>query len=99
MKNKIIYILGGMAVIAIVIVVFISIKQSSADIKPRVNTPSLKTKLQLCPDEWIDNQMPSTDLKKSETQYFIFNGKRRELNEFDVEWIQKNCSLKKQVVY
>jgi len=92
MKNKIIYILGGMAVIGIVIIVFISIK-------PIVNAPSLKTKLQQCPDEWIDNQMPSTDLKKSETQYFIFNGKRRELYEFDVEWIQKNCGLKKQVVY
>lgn len=92
MKNKIIYILGGVAVIGIVIIVFILIK-------PIVSTPSLKTKLQQCPEEWIDNQMPSTDLKKSETQYFILNGERRDLYEFDVEWIQKNCSLKKQIVY
>lgn len=51
MKNKIIYIFGGMAVIGFVIIVFISIK-------PIVNTPNLKTKLQLCPDEWLpDNEI------------------------------------------
>jgi hypothetical protein len=99
MNNKIIYTFGGIAIMAIIIVVFILIKQSSADSKPRASTPNLKTKLQQCPDEWIDNQMPSTDLKKSETQYFILNGERRELYEFDVEWIQKNCGLKKQIVY
>lgn len=99
MKNKIIYIFGVIATMAIVIIVFILIKQSSADIKQRVSTPNLKMKLQQCPDEWIDNQMPSTDLKKSETQYYILNGERRELYEFDIEWIQKNCGLKKQIVY
>lgn len=99
MKNKTIYLFGGLAIIVIVIIVSILIKQSSANIKPQTNTSNLNTRLQQCPDEWIDNQMPSTDLKKSETQYFILNGVRRELNEFDVEWIQKNCSLKKQEVF
>jgi hypothetical protein len=99
MKNKTIYIFSGLAIIVIVIIVFILIKQSSSEIKSQANTSNLKTKFQQCPDEWIDNQMPSTDLKKSETQYFILNGERRELDEFDIAWIQKNCSLKKQVVF
>lgn len=92
MENKIIYILGGVAVIGIVIIVFFLIK-------PIVNLPNLKTKLQQCPEEWIDDQMPTADLKKSETQYFILNGERRELYEFNEEWIQKNCSIKKQTVF
>lgn len=99
MNNKIIYIFGSIALIAIVIIVFVLIKKPLPGIKPRVNTPNLKAKLQQCPDKWIDNQMPSTDPKKLETQYFILNGERRELYEFDAEWIQKNCSLKKQVVF
>ncbi len=69
------------------------------EIKSQENSPDLNTKLRQCPDKWIDNQMPSTDKIKPETQYFIFNGERRELNEFDIEWVQKNCNLKKQIVF
>ena len=43
--------------------------------------------------------MPSTDRKGSDTQYFILNGVRRELSEFDTEWIQKTCGLKKQEAF
>lgn len=96
---KNIYIFWCVLVAAIVIIVFISIKLSVLYMKPQANTPNLKMKLQQCPDEWIDNQMPLTDQKKVETQYFILNGKRRELTEFDLEWIQKNCGLKKQEVF
>jgi len=88
MKNKIIYIFLGIVAIVILINIFILMKQSF-----------INSKLQQCPDEWIDNQMPSIGPKKLERQYFILNGERREIDEFDMEWIQKNCSLKKQEVF
>ncbi len=56
-------------------------------------------KLQLCPDVWIDNQMPGDFSEKYQRQYFILNEKRRELEEFDFEWVQENCNLEKQIVY
>lgn len=99
MKNKTIYIFLGLPIIVIIIIAVILIKYQAFEIKLPVITPDSKTKLQQCPDEWIDNQMPSIDPKKAETQYFILNGERRELDEFDAEWIQKNCSLKKQEVF
>jgi hypothetical protein len=44
--------------------------------------------------------MPSTDDSTGKgAQYFIYQGKRRELSEFDFEWVQKNCNLTPQVVY
>jgi hypothetical protein len=57
-------------------------------------------KLRVCPEEWIINKMPSTDDSTGKgAQYFIYQGKRRELSEFDFEWVQKNCNLTPQVVY
>lgn len=53
--------------------------------------------LQVCPDEWIQNKMPSTDAQ-SANEYFIYEGKRREIKEFDMEWVKKNCSIKPQIV-
>lgn len=56
-------------------------------------------KLQKCPDEWIENRMPSTDTSRV-NQYFIVDGQRRELEEFDLEWIRNNCDIKApQIVY
>ena len=31
-------------------------------------------------------------------EYFILEGKRRELKEFDLDWIKKNCDIKPQIV-
>lgn len=83
----------------LILILVLLLTSCTSDIKSQTNTPNLNIKLQQCPDQWIDNQMPSTDKIKSETQYFIFNGERRELNEFDIEWVQKNCNPKKQVVF
>jgi len=88
MKKSIVYIFYSIIAIAIVIIGFVLIKQSF-----------INSKLQQCPNEWIDNQMPSVGPKKLERQYFILNGERREIDEFDMEWIQKNCNLKKQKVF
>jgi len=99
MKNKIIYIFLGVVVVFIFIIVFILMKQSPLDSKLQTDMSNLKTKLKQCPDEWIDNQMPSIGPEKIERQYFILNGERREIDEFDMEWIQKNCGLRKQRVF
>ncbi len=53
--------------------------------------------LQVCPEEWIQNKMPSTDAQ-SANEYFIYEGKRREIKEFDMEWVKKNCTIKPQIV-
>ncbi len=83
---------------AVVIVVFM-LKKQATEINLPENTTIIKTKLQQCPDKWFDNRMPSVISKTPEIrEYFIFEGGRRELDEFDLEWIQKNCNLKKQVV-
>ncbi len=55
-------------------------------------------KLQVCPDEWIQNKMPGIIPDFSSEDYFILDGERRELTEFDLEWVQNNCNLEPQVV-
>ncbi|MFH1425331.1 MAG: hypothetical protein ABIG28_01200 [archaeon] len=55
-------------------------------------------KLRICPDEWIDNQMPGTVGDPLPSQYFIIDGERRELSEFDIDWIEENCGLGVMVV-
>lgn len=67
----------------------------------------LKSNLvKICPEKWIDNEMPRVidDLNGVKTpefprQYFILDGKRRELVEFDMDFVKKNCSVKPEVVY
>ncbi len=54
--------------------------------------------LKVCPEEWIQNKMPGPDTQQ-QNEYFILEGKRRELKEFDLEWIKKNCDIKPQIVY
>lgn len=65
--------------------------------------PPGQQKIQACPDAWYDNQMPTVifkDQPKSQesTEYFIVDGKRRELDEFDLDWIAQHCSLEKGIV-
>ena len=62
--------------------------------------------IQTCPDEWILNKMPSIrndenplDSNDLPSEYFIIDGKRRELTEFDLLWIQSNCDIKQTSVY
>ncbi|MFA6170848.1 MAG: hypothetical protein WCW77_04825 [Patescibacteria group bacterium] len=99
MKSKIFYIILGIAIVAIGIVVLFPKKQSPAEVVLPAAAPSPGAALKQCPDEWIDNQMPSVGARKTETQYFILDGKRREVNEFDAEWVQKNCNVNKQTVH
>ncbi len=56
--------------------------------------------LEICPDSWIINKMPGPKLKeKLNEQYFILNGERKELSDFNMVWVQQNCSLKPAPVY
>ncbi len=52
--------------------------------------------IQKCPEEWIQNRMPGPGTNFEE--YYIVEGKRRELKEFDIEWVKKNCNIKPTVV-
>ncbi len=51
-------------------------------------------KLRFCPDELIRNEMPGTS---GSEEYFIVNGERMELTQFDLTWVEK-CGLEKNVV-
>ena len=53
--------------------------------------------IRICPDEWYDNQMPGSDDSGEQRQYFLINGERRELVEFDVAWIRDNCEVNEPV--
>ena len=61
-----------------------------------VNTGSL---LKTCPEEWIQNDMPVITGTPEDRQYYILDGKRRELKEFDRQWVGENCNIEKQIVY
>ena len=65
-------------------------------------------KLQTCPQEWIQNNMPMVidDTKPNElrvqgldNEYFILNGERKELEECDIDWIKQNCNLEPTIVW
>lgn len=61
---------------------------------------SLETaKRQECPDQWYENRMPSDNSSAINTQYFIINGERMEITDFDMEWIASNCSVEIEYVY
>jgi len=55
--------------------------------------------IQACPEEWIQNDMPPIGGSEEDRQYYILDGERRELEEFDTKWVGKNCNLGKQTVY
>lgn len=70
---------------------------SACSCKKNASTENKSNLLQVCPDEWIQNAMPGPNSKEIK-EYFIYEGNRRELKEFDLEWIKKNCNIKPQIV-
>jgi hypothetical protein len=51
-------------------------------------------RLRACPQAWYDNQMPGPRSEgESSRQYFVYDGKRKELGEVDIEWVKSNCSV------
>ena len=55
--------------------------------------------LKACPEQWYVDRMPSVGSSDVSKEYFIYKGSRRELIEFDVEWVKSNCSVKPSYVY
>ncbi len=52
-----------------------------------------KGKLRDCPEEWYKNEIPTVGEKIEKREYFIYKGERRETEEFDIDWVKKNCQL------
>lgn len=98
-KKKIVPIL---IVIIASIVIFATQKSQKETRSPVVPTlpptPSVPEKIQECPEAWYKNMMPIIidDPKdaKHAGEYLIVDGQRRELSEYDVEWIVDNCEVK-----
>lgn len=65
------------------------------------------SKLRVCPEEMIVNAMPGID-RSGETEdnvesvrssYYIIEGERREVDEFDTVYIAENCNVPVTSVY
>ena len=54
-----------------------------------------QVKLKSCPDELIINNMPSTD--NSSTNYFIVDGDRKEISDYDLKYVLENCEYNKTI--
>jgi len=93
-------VLNKLLIILIILLIPISyalFKKESQKDAGEVQSPS---KLRVCPDSWIENRMPSVSNTHNEKkQYFIVNGERREIDDYDLDWIKENCNIKPQIVY
>ena len=62
------------------------------------NSGSSKELIRDCPDEKIINAMPTVSDGDGEgglpRVYYIYKGVRKELYEFDEDWVSKNCKIK-----
>lgn len=56
-------------------------------------------KLKTCPNSWIQNDMPAVKGSPESRQYYILKEQRKELSEFDNDWVKKNCKLQLETVY
>lgn len=72
-------------------------------VKRADKTPNYKNRLlRLCPAEWIVDEMPEIgkpDLNDPPKEYFIYQGVRRDLSEFDVDWVKVNCDVEPSYAY
>lgn len=59
----------------------------------RQKTTAQSTKIKECPDAWYENKMPGPDNKTEE--YLVFEGERKEIANYDLEWVQQNCEVNK----
>jgi hypothetical protein len=59
--------------------------------------------IQDCPEAWIDDRMASTvpppKARSVPRQYFIYKGVRRELHEFDMDWVKRHYKITPEVVH
>lgn len=63
-------------------------------------TSCATAKIQDCPDEKIINKMPVVGESNIPREYYIYKGERKELTDFDEQWLKKNCpNIKVQEVF
>ena len=55
-------------------------------------------KIKTCPDEWYEDQMPRMAGDHSPNQYLIIKGERKEIVDYDIEWIQEFCPVSQPTV-
>ncbi len=59
--------------------------------------------LKACPQEKVTNKMPVMCIKAPcppvDNSYYIYNRVRKEVSDFDIEYVKNNCSVKESVVY
>ena len=57
--------------------------------------PETAGKERTCPDAWYLNAMPGTvpDQGSPPREYLVVAGQRRELVDFDIDWIKANCPV------
>lgn len=66
---------------------------------PPIPTPSF-LRLRACPELMFTNSQPSFEGDAtSEYSYFIYKDERRELSEFDLDWVENHCSVSNQRVW
>ncbi len=58
--------------------------------------PSL---IQECPEEKINNLMPPVPPIPHDRSYYIYQGTRYEIDEFDADWVKANCDVQEMNVY
>lgn len=61
-----------------------------------LNAPSL---LRECPDEKIVNRMPAIEPGDAGNEYYVVDGARREVGEYDAAWVEANCQVPVQEVF
>jgi hypothetical protein len=61
------------------------------------------SKLRFCPDEKIVDMMPIVCIQAPcnpiDNSYYIYQGQRRELVDFDTTWVKNNCTVPETVVH
>lgn len=68
-----------------------------------IQTPPnpFQTKIRSCPDEWIIDRQPCVYVKSPsecenhEKEYLIIEGERKEVKDYDLDWIKANCPVDK----
>jgi len=89
MKNTRIFVLIGLFVLALLALLIVIIFYSQG------------TRLKICPDHWVVDIAPSIEgsAPLENREYYILNGERMEVSEFDQNWVLQNCQLQKEFVY
>ncbi len=92
--NKVTWYSKLAAVILFFLVLLLGIYIGSEYQKLNQVAPVSVSKIHACPDEWIENKMPAVNQSgSSPREYFIFAGQRKELSDYNVEWIRLNCKV------